>query len=904
MAEPHNAAVRPVIFVGPTMPLALASAILPDADFRPPLQRGGLDDIAPGTLVGIIDGLLAETLAISPGEIREAIARGVIVYGAASMGALRAAEVPQIIGVGRVFQMYRNGVIERDDEVVVMVNPETFAPWTVPMVNVRYAVERLVRSGTLRMDDGQAIIEAGLALHYGERTYPNILAHSRLAQNRDLPEIIQLLETFDLKRDDARSMLEQIALASRSDQPRPPATAAAAAPAAPGHAKVRDHESSQAPLLIWESGDMVPFPELLLFLKMTGKFERYARAALARVDPLLTPGSGCQGEYEFLQIEQEAQSLLDRARHQWGWTSNEEAHVTMRDLGLGLNDLAVSLDGEVLIRRKIFQQARNPSDAFSKALRAALWLDGLALKREVLRCGALHYFARLGAGDGPPRQDEQLEARRTIARQLKLFRWSTAVDALDRIGVDATDLDKVVTQLALARRAALPVLRLLDGNPEPDPGPVLPPAAWEQFGLGSCPKIEGSHRFSLSEQEAEPVADQIARQMGVVRVGLVGQLDTLGIFIAQAFGQRSGWSSSFSSGKSESRSGARIGSIMEEVEIFAQDRYVPKARLFCSFADADRGQVFIDPQTLGLPYDSCYHEQLEMEWSPCFDLISGREVYVPTACLMGERQNNDILYCPRLGGKVFSSSGLGTGFSMAEAVVHAAAEYIERHAYRLSETEMDNPGAVGLRTFSFLDEATLPATPARIVSKYKNAGMCVRMVDITSEVAVPTFFARIYDDPYTAGSSMSADGFACHPDPEVALTMALLEAAQTRGGFIAGGREDYSLQARSLGRHERPRTAASDSQTYWYGNDRPLKRFDPESGFRSRDILDELAWMVRQVRRAGVQYFLVADFGLPEIQPACAVRVLLPGLETTNPMFTGRRARATLLRDLLPRHVR
>ena len=49
--------------------------------------------------------------------------------------------------------------------------------------------------------------------------------------------------------------------------------------------------------------------------------------------------------------------------------------------------------------------------------------------------------------------------------------------------------------------------------------------------------------------------------MGIVRIGLVGELDNLGIHIAQAFGQRSGWSSSFSSGKSESREGARIGSI-------------------------------------------------------------------------------------------------------------------------------------------------------------------------------------------------------------------------------------------------------------------------------------------------------------------------------------------------------
>ena len=178
-------------------------------------------------------------------------------------------------------------------------------------------------------------------------------------------------------------------------------------------------------------------------------------------------------------------------------------------------------------------------------------------------------------------------------------------------------------------------------------------------------------------------------------------------------------------------------------------------------------------------------------------------------------QTQDIFYSPRLGGKIFSSSGLGSGFSLAEAIVHAGAEYIERHAYRLAEMELDNPGGVGLREFRFIDERSLPETPARIVAKYHQAGMCVRILDITSEIAVPTFYTRVFDDLFKSDRSMSADGFACHPDPEVAVTMALLESAQTRGGYIAGGREDYSLHARSLGRHERPRTAVPKSQIFW-----------------------------------------------------------------------------------------
>jgi ribosomal protein S12 methylthiotransferase accessory factor len=238
---------------------------------------------------------------------------------------------------------------------------------------------------------------------------------------------------------------------------------------------------------------------------------------------------------------------------------------------------------------------------------------------------------------------------------------------------------------------------------------------------------------------------------------------------------------------------------------------------------------------------------------------------------------------------------------LAEATVHAAAEYIERHAQRLAEFEIDNPGGVGIRQFWFVDHGSLPDTPRCIVEKYRSAGMCVRILDITSEVAVPTFYVRVFDDPFTTYPSATSDGFGCHPNPEVAVTMALLEAAQTRAGIIAGGREDYSLQARSLGRHERPRTMLPQSQAFWFGNDRPFRSFQELTGFVSCDILEELEWIVGRVEEAGVSQFIVVDYTIDRIRPAFAVRVIIPGLETTNPLFTGERARATSIRDMLPR---
>ncbi len=889
--RPSAAAAPRIVFLGPSLALEQAKQLLPGAEFRPPIKRGDLEGMAPGTIVGIVDGFFASTLAISPGEIREAIDLGMLVFGAASMGALRATEVPQMLGVGKVYQLYRDGVVERDDEVAVAIDPRDNSALSEPLVNIRFAVERLARSGTIRQEDGDAIILAAQQLHFSERSYEKILAASPLGRNHDLKDLIALLRRFDLKRDDAHLLLETLATTTLLPKVEPSGRAYMHRPSET-HVRAGLREPPDAPILIWETGDQVRFDELLLFLKLTGRFEAIVRKLLFDGEsPAMAP------------MPEQAQRLLDNFRTQWGWETPEEAHVTMRDLGLGLEDAADAIEREVSVRARIESEAQKPSRKLLKAIRAQLWMDGIGLKREALRLGALSYFAAEGALQGAPRPDELIEAQRTMARLRSTFRWATVRSELARLGVSAAECDAMATRLALARRGAMPTITRLDRPPANAGAPTARAESWRSGGMAivSSRKAPGSLRFSMAESEALEVANRIAQQMGVVRIGLVGELDTLGIHIAQAFADRAGWSSSFSSGKSETRDGARIGSIMEEVEIHAQDAFAAPERIKASYAELAGTRPVVDPVDLGLPFDTRYTPHLPIDWSPAFDLVGAQSVLVPTAALVGERLENDVLYCTRLGGKVFSTSGLGSGFSLAEAIVHAASEYIERHAYRLAEIQLDNPGGVEGQAFYFVDESSLPEAPARIVAKYRKAGAVVRILDITSDVAVPSYFVRIYDDLFETPQSTSSDGFATHPNPEVAITMALLEAGQTRGGYIAGGREDYSLQARSLGRHERPRTAVPQFQAFWFSNDRPVRPFNAAAGFSTGDILTEAEWLVDAVVNAGVPMFLVADYTLSRIAPAHAVRVILPGLETTNPLFTGPRARASIIRDLLPR---
>ena len=79
----------------------------------------------------LIDGLFDASPAVRHKELLQLMARGVPVIGAASMGALRAAELAPfgMIGVGRIFTAYAAGALVGDDEVALLHGPEELG-WT------------------------------------------------------------------------------------------------------------------------------------------------------------------------------------------------------------------------------------------------------------------------------------------------------------------------------------------------------------------------------------------------------------------------------------------------------------------------------------------------------------------------------------------------------------------------------------------------------------------------------------------------------------------------------------------------------------------------------------------------------------------------------------------------------
>src|ERR1700709_1435788 len=199
------------IFLGPSLDTAAALAIL-NATYLPPIKRGDLSQLSREIkTVGIIDGEFYQNLAVSPKEVLQLLNRGIKVYGSSSTGALRAAEthIYGMVGIGAIFEMYRDELIDADDEVALTYDQNMYRPSSEPLINIRFALKAAVLEGLIPEFVADGIIKEIKALYFPFRSY-------RLVVQR-FPKLKSFIEKNrpNQKRDDAKLLLQTIARAGR-----------------------------------------------------------------------------------------------------------------------------------------------------------------------------------------------------------------------------------------------------------------------------------------------------------------------------------------------------------------------------------------------------------------------------------------------------------------------------------------------------------------------------------------------------------------------------------------------------------------------------------------------------------------------------------------------------------------
>jgi thiopeptide-type bacteriocin biosynthesis protein len=207
------------VFLGPTLPAAEAREIL-DAVYLPPVEQGDILRLLreKPDAIGIVDGRFQFIPSVWHKEILAALAQGVHVFGASSMGALRAAELWQfgMTGIGGIFERYRDGSLEDDDEVAVVhaSADHGFRETSDAMVNIRDACEAASREGAIAPETRASLIAIAKSLYFPERSWARVFELAREAGIADSE--IAAMNSFrrthvPLKRRDARAMLRHMA---------------------------------------------------------------------------------------------------------------------------------------------------------------------------------------------------------------------------------------------------------------------------------------------------------------------------------------------------------------------------------------------------------------------------------------------------------------------------------------------------------------------------------------------------------------------------------------------------------------------------------------------------------------------------------------------------------------------
>ena len=212
--------MKAVIFLGPSLPPDEARKIL-DAVYLPPVQQGTMLTATVNhrpDVIGIIDGVFLQSLSVWHKEILYALEQGIKVYGASSMGALRAAETAAfgMIGVGEIYRQYASGELQDDDEVALAHSSEAegYRKLSEPMVNIRATFAAAEAAGVIDVGQRSKLNEIAKRIYFAQRTFPAILeAAADEGLSADLCARLSLFvktNYVDQKRSDAIELLEAV----------------------------------------------------------------------------------------------------------------------------------------------------------------------------------------------------------------------------------------------------------------------------------------------------------------------------------------------------------------------------------------------------------------------------------------------------------------------------------------------------------------------------------------------------------------------------------------------------------------------------------------------------------------------------------------------------------------------
>ena len=208
-----------VIFVGPT--LAPQQRHAADCAILPPAAQGDIARAVLGgaTVIGLIDGVYETIAAVWHKEILFALERGVRVLGAASMGALRAAECAAfgMEPIGEIAHRYLSGTLDDDAAVAVLHAPMEmdYLPLSEALVDAEATIAHLHDRQLISAAEAKALQASAAGCFFKQRTAETIVDNAVDAGRRATVLADYRLHRIGLKQRDALLLIRRMAAIKR-----------------------------------------------------------------------------------------------------------------------------------------------------------------------------------------------------------------------------------------------------------------------------------------------------------------------------------------------------------------------------------------------------------------------------------------------------------------------------------------------------------------------------------------------------------------------------------------------------------------------------------------------------------------------------------------------------------------
>jgi len=375
-----------------------------------------------------------------------------------------------------------------------------------------------------------------------------------------------------------------------------------------------------------------------------------------------------------------------------------------------------------------------------------------------------------------------------------------------------------------------------------------------------------------------PPAETLARiephfgAVGLTRLANITGLDRVGIPVVLSVRPNSFYLA-VDAGKGHDLFAAKASAAMETFERSIAETSSSES-FRAAYDDLHRTCAVVAPEHLPLARDGVLSHRWPYRWTLAWDIANAIEIAVPTVRV--------TLPPPRalpqdLGTFLWDSNGLASGNSLLEAICSGLTEVIERDAITCTKSAMLTAGY--LPPLIRLETVTDPICRESI-DRFQSAGIAVIAFDCTNDIGISTYWVNIYDtiDEHIGGYG----GYGAHLNPDIALSRALHEAAQSRLVYIAGARDD--MFKRDFIRLKRARTPVIQT--------RPVVDFSSRSSLASEAFDVDIGVMIERLQCRGLNQVIVYDF--PNALDISVVRVVVPGLEgyMSNRYQPGARAAA------------